>query len=204
MMIITRRRFLISAVSPLAAVRLQAAENTTPVWQPKLEAIRIKHGLPGLGGAIITGAGLQSQAVCGVRKAGTEVAVQINDQWHLGSNTKAITSTLAAIAVDEGKLKWDSTLGDVFPKQQDLKKSPLAKATLTQLLSHWSGLPANAMWGLFMISGGDLRAQRETALTFAARTPICQLQARSISTPTGATRSPGTCWSRSGMHRGRR
>jgi CubicO group peptidase (beta-lactamase class C family) len=171
MMIITRRRFLISAVSPLAAVRLQAAENTTPAWQPKLEAIRIKHGLPGLGGAIITGAGLQSQAVCGVRKAGTEVPVQINDQWHLGSNTKAITSTLAAIAVDEGKLKWDSTLGDVFPKQQDLKKSPLAKATLTQLLSHWSGLPANAMWGLFMISGGDLRAQRETALTFAARTP---------------------------------
>jgi CubicO group peptidase (beta-lactamase class C family) len=171
MTFLTRRRVLATAASALPFIRLSAEEKTTSPWQAKLEAIRVKHELPGLGGAIVTSAGLRSSAVCGVRKAGTDIAVMPDDLWHLGSNTKAMTSTLAAIAVEAGKLKWESTLGEVFPKQKDLKKSPLAKATLTQLLSHWSGLPANAMWGLIKFAGGDLRHQRETALQLAARTP---------------------------------
>jgi CubicO group peptidase (beta-lactamase class C family) len=120
---------------------------------------------------LVTVEGLQSLAVCGVRKAGTPIPAMPEDLWHLGSNTKAMTSTLAAIAVETGKLKWESTLGEVFPTQADLKKSPLAQATLTQLLSHWSGLPANAPWGTLMLAGGDLRSQREAALQLAARTP---------------------------------
>jgi CubicO group peptidase (beta-lactamase class C family) len=163
----TRRQFLMTSALAMPMNRLRADE---PTWQAKLEAIRIKHELPALGSAIVTSAGLQSQAVCGVRKSGTDIAVTVEDAWHLGSNTKAFTSTLAAIAVQAGKLRWDSTLGEIFPDQADLKKVPLAKATLTQLLSHWSGLPANPMWGMIMLSGQALRAQREIALQMAART----------------------------------
>ncbi|MCX6857984.1 MAG: serine hydrolase [Verrucomicrobia bacterium] len=167
MTLFTRRQLLMTAafVSPLS--RLRAAE---PVWQAKLESIRVKYELPALGAAIVISAGLQSQAVCGVRKLGTEVAVTVDDLWHLGSNTKAFTATLAAMAVQAGKLRWESTLEEIFPDQEDLKKVPLAKATLTQLLSHWSGLPANPQWGMIMLSGQDLRAQREIALQMAART----------------------------------
>lgn len=171
MNLLTRRRVLAAAATALPFVRLGSEEKAAPSWQAKLEAIRVKHELPGLGAGIVTSAGMKSSAVCGVRKAGTDIAIKPDDLWHLGSNTKAMTSTLAAIAVEAGKLKWESTLGEIFPKQKDLKKSPLAKATLTQLLSHWSGLPANATWGLIKLAGGDLRHQRETALKLAARTP---------------------------------
>jgi CubicO group peptidase (beta-lactamase class C family) len=162
----TRRRIFVTAAA-LPFTRLHAVENTTPEWLAKLEEIRLKHSLPALGGGIVTTEGLHSMAVAGVRKTGEKDAAAAEDLWHLGSNTKAMTSTLAAIAVENGKLTWDSTLMDVFPKQKGLKKSPLAKATLTHLLSHWSGLPANAMWGLAALGGKDIRSQREAALRMA-------------------------------------
>ena len=37
------------------------------------------------------------------------------DNWHLGSDTKAMSATLIALAVDAGELSWDETLPDLFP-----------------------------------------------------------------------------------------
>lgn len=167
----TRRRFVTSLAASVPIFSLLAAEENPPPWQKKLSTIRDQHQLPGLGAALITDKGLHSLATVGVRKAGSDIPVTTADLWHLGSNTKAMTSTLAALAVESGKLTWQSTVGEIFPTQPDLKKSPLARATLTQLLSHWSGLPANAPWGMIGITGGDLRTQRDTVLQFAARTP---------------------------------
>ena len=166
----TRRHFLSVASGALLVPRTTLAAEA-PVWQKGLEEVCLKHDLPGLGAALVTTEGCQGLAVCGVRKKGAQAAVTEQDAWHLGSNTKAMTSTLAALAVQEGRLRWDSRLGEIFPRQKDLKKSPLAGATLTQLLSHWAGLPPNAMWGALMLAGGDVRAQREAALELAARTP---------------------------------
>ncbi|MEZ5386884.1 MAG: serine hydrolase domain-containing protein [Prosthecobacter sp.] len=168
---LTRRRFLAASSAAIVCRQTQALE-VNPAWQTKLEDIRTRYDLPGLGAAIVNLEGCQSLAVTGLRKKGAAPQVTPADQWHLGSNTKAMTSTLAAIAVAEGRLRWDSTLGEVFPRQRDLKKSPLAAATLTHLLSHWSSLPANAIWGLLSVSGaGKVRAQRATALELAARLP---------------------------------
>ena len=170
MSLLTRRHFLVTSAGTLLAQRASAVE-TNPGWKDRLEAIRSQQDLPGLGAAIVTPQGCQSLAVTGLRKKGDKPPVTPEDLWHLGSNTKAMTATLAAIAVEEGKLRWDSTLGEIFPRQRDLKKSPLAQATLTHLLSHWSGLPANAPWGTLMLGGGKVQAQREAALELAARTP---------------------------------
>lgn len=173
----SRRRFVTCLATALPSLNLRAAQPAAPLppappaWQEKLATIRDQYQLPGLGAALITDQGLHSLAVAGVRKAGTDIPVTTEDLWHLGSNTKAMTATVAARAVESGKISWQSTVAEVFPQQSDLKKSPLARATLTQLLSHWSGLPANAPWGLFGVSGADLRAQRALVLAFAARTP---------------------------------
>lgn len=171
---LNRRRFL--ATSTCALLSRQApALDTKPTWAEKLEELRMRHHLPALGAAIVTAEGCQSLAVTGVRKKDAKPLATTDDLWHLGSNTKAMTSTLAALAVEEGVLRWDSTLGEHFPRQRDLKKSPLAKATLTHLLSHWSGLPPNAMWGMFTLASGGRpgkeRALRAMALEMAARTP---------------------------------
>jgi D-alanyl-D-alanine carboxypeptidase len=105
MQYLSRRRFLV-AVAALPTIRFAGAAETKPEWGEKLEAIRLQYKLPALGGAIVTSAGLQSVAVTGLRKFGSDVVASVDDLWHLGSNTKAMTSTLAAVAVEAGKIAW--------------------------------------------------------------------------------------------------
>ncbi len=67
-----------------------------------LEPIRTEHGLPALGAAVVTGKGLEAIGVVGVRKAGTDLAATAEDQWHLGSDTKAMTAFLIAALIEGG------------------------------------------------------------------------------------------------------
>jgi CubicO group peptidase (beta-lactamase class C family) len=126
----------------------QAAEAGEDI-RAILEPIRLKYKLPALGAAIVTGQGLQSVGVAGVRKAGTDVPATADDLWHLGSDTKAMTAYLIAALVEQGQLKWDTTVGESFPELAAAAASPKFKTiTLRELLSHRSGLPANIPWGL--------------------------------------------------------
>ncbi len=101
-----------------------------------LESIRAKHDLPALGAVLITKEKVKI-FVAGNRKRGGEERAQESDRWPLGSNTKAMTATLAAILVEEGKLRWDTTLGEVFPDVREEYRD----VTLEMLLSHRGGFP---------------------------------------------------------------
>ena len=53
----------------------------------------------------------------------------------------AMTATLAAVMVDAGKIDWDTSIGDVWPKATGVDIHPKLRAvTLDELLSHQSGL----------------------------------------------------------------
>jgi len=126
-----------------------------------LEPIRQKNNLPSLAGAVLTSKGLVSIGATGVRKAGTNVAVTTDDLWHLGSDTKAMTATMIGSLVERGKLKWDSTIEDVFP---DLAKSfppDFAKITLTELLCHHAGVPENIDWRSQELTGSMMEQRRK-------------------------------------------
>ncbi len=69
--------------------------------------------------------------------------VTVNDRFHLGSDTKAMTALLAPMLVEEGKLKWSSTLPDVFPKLAERMDAGLKAVSLEQFLSHTSGVPSD-------------------------------------------------------------
>jgi CubicO group peptidase (beta-lactamase class C family) len=78
--------------------------------------------------------------------------VTVNDRFHLGSDTKAMTALLAAMLVEEGKLRWSSTVGEVFPELAGRMDAGLKNVTLAQLLSHTSGVPAdNQIFGDLLI-----------------------------------------------------
>jgi CubicO group peptidase (beta-lactamase class C family) len=79
----------------------------------------------------------------GTRRAGEKIPVTVDDRFHLGSDTKAMTSLLAATFVEEGKLRWESTLADVFPELAEKMDSGLRRVTLVQFLSHTSGVPSD-------------------------------------------------------------
>jgi CubicO group peptidase (beta-lactamase class C family) len=108
----------------------------------KLLEIRNRHHLPALAALVQRSGESVMLSAVGVRKAGDATPVRVTDKWHLGSDTKAMTATLAAMLVDEKKLKWSTTLAEVFPEWKDLH-SAYAKATLELLLSHRAGLPQN-------------------------------------------------------------
>ncbi|MEZ6138714.1 MAG: serine hydrolase [Pirellulaceae bacterium] len=112
--------------------------------QTKLAEICPKHDVPGMVAAVVNGKGLVAAECYGVRKRGTSDKIEITDRFPIGSNTKSMTATLAAVLVEAGKIDWDTTIGEVWPSATDKDIHPkLRTVTLDQLLSHQSGLPAN-------------------------------------------------------------
>lgn len=133
-----------------------------------LQSIRQRYQMPGIAGAIVTSKGLELCGVVGVRKRGTEIPASLDDKWHLGSDTKAMTATLVGSLVEQDLLKWDTTVADVFPELASEFDAEMKDVTLLHLLSHRAGLPANlGRWSTirFMAGAGDPpRAQRLAAL----------------------------------------
>jgi CubicO group peptidase (beta-lactamase class C family) len=137
-----------------------------------IEPIRQQHYVPALGAALVSRDGIVASGVTGVRKRGTDVAVTINDKWHLGSNTKAITAVIVATLVERGKLSWETTIGQVFPELSKTFPEEFRGITVTQLLSHHAGLPADLNWGDMARSAASLPEQRLNALKTAASTQL--------------------------------
>jgi CubicO group peptidase (beta-lactamase class C family) len=121
-----------------AASRAQEASLNSYV-----EAVRTEYGLPALAAAVVKDGKVIAAAATGTRVYGQDIPVTIDDRFHLGSNTKSMTATLAGMLVEEGKLSWDSNVGDVLGDAVKEMSPSLAATTLEQLLSNSSGIPGD-------------------------------------------------------------
>lgn len=101
--------------------------------------IKNTNQVPALGALLIQNNKTIDSVAVGLRKLGETTPVTVLDKFHLGSNTKAMTATLAALYIDEGKLSWTSTLGDLFPEIVTMN-SEYKLVTVEMLLAHRSGL----------------------------------------------------------------
>ena len=110
-----------------------------PILQPYLE----RYDLPALAAAIIKNGEIIASGAVGTRRAGTNNPVMIEDRFHIGSDTKAMTALIAAMLVEAGKLRWTSTVAEVFPELAATMDPALKGVTLEQLLSHTSGIPSD-------------------------------------------------------------
>jgi CubicO group peptidase (beta-lactamase class C family) len=134
-----------------------------PIWQ--------KYRLPAIVGAIVTSNGLDVCGVVGVRKRGTGIAASLDDRWHLGSDTKAMTATLVGSLVEQGLLKWNTTVSDVFPDLASSFEPELKNVTILHLLSHRAGLPANlGAWSTVRFKAGGDGSPQEQRLTALKQT----------------------------------
>ena len=125
---------------PLAAISLPAAAFDLSGY---LETVRTQYGLPALAAVVVDEGETVAAAAVGTRVIGKDIPVTTEDRFHLGSNTKAMTATLAAMMVEDGRLRWDSTVGDVLGEDISGMSESLAAVTLEQLLSHSSGIPSD-------------------------------------------------------------
>ncbi len=117
----------------------KAPESLAAVLEPCLE----KYGLPALGAAVVKDGKIISIGTVGTRRAGHKIPVTTGDRFHIGSDTKAMTALIAAMYVEEGKLRWDSSVEEVFPELKRMMAPGTGSITLEQLLSHSSGMPGD-------------------------------------------------------------
>lgn len=139
----------------------------------ELEKALKKHDVPALGAAIVSSRGVETLAVAGVRKRGSDVKVTKDDRFHIGSDTKAMTATLIALLVHDKLLSYDTTMEKAFPELAGTMNDAYKKVTLEQLLTHRAGLPANLeikSWS-GVVKDPVRRQRQETAAKALAEKP---------------------------------
>ncbi|HEX7631534.1 MAG TPA: serine hydrolase domain-containing protein, partial [Lacunisphaera sp.] len=134
-------------------------------------------GMPGLAAVVLHGDQIVAQGATGVRAAGSQPALTIADRFHLGSDTKAMTATLIAVLLEEGKLKWTTTVGEIFGDKVKPMDPAWKDVTLDQLLTHRAGAPANldagGLWGRLWERQGTPTEQRmQLVRGVLARPPV--------------------------------
>ncbi len=106
-----------------------------------LAAARAKDHLPAVAAMIQIQGKVAAASVLGVRALGHLEPATLNDRWHIGSDTKAFTSTMIARLVEQHALRFEDTLAALFPAFAKDIDPAYRNITLTQLLSHTAGLP---------------------------------------------------------------
>lgn len=124
------------------AATLPVRADEPPVFDlnAQLEPICKRHQLPALAAVIITGERTEARGAVGVRQWGKDAPVTMNDQFHLGSCTKSMTATLIGLLVEQGKLRWETTIAEVFPEFAAKMKPAFRAVTIEQLLQHRGGV----------------------------------------------------------------
>jgi CubicO group peptidase (beta-lactamase class C family) len=141
------------AAAPDAAAPDAAAPDSTthPDLSAALEAIRAGHGIPALTAALASPDAVLEIGAAGTRHRDTDVAVTTEDVWHIGSCTKAMTATLVAFAVEEGRLAWDTTLAEALPALAEQMHADYRDVPIEWLLVHRAGT-----WSTFEGHEADL------------------------------------------------
>jgi CubicO group peptidase (beta-lactamase class C family) len=168
---------VVSAVLWTATTMAQAPANIVSLdgdLAPYLDRFK----LPAVAAAVVKSGKILAAGAVGTRRIGTDTPVTINDRFHIGSDTKAMTSLLAGMLVEEGKLRWNTTVGEIYPELADKMSKGVKDITLEQLLSHTSGIPGDSMEHVPLISfsvtddAGNLDAMRYTLVTRLVPLPL--------------------------------
>jgi CubicO group peptidase (beta-lactamase class C family) len=128
-----------------------------------LETIRAKHKLPGMAAAVVVDGKVVATNAVGVRRHGAAVKVTPEDKFHIGSVTKSMTATVAAMLVEKGKISWTTTIGESFPDFAKNIHADYRGVTLEQLLANRGGVPGKppaALWAAAWRATGTPAEQR--------------------------------------------
>lgn len=100
------------------------------------DSIRRTYNIPELSYAVITDNSFLEINALGVHSVLLNDLANLNDRFHIGSNTKAMTAFVIAKYVEKGKLKWTTKFFDIFPEWKSNSNVAYFNVTLQDLLSH--------------------------------------------------------------------
>jgi len=111
-------------------------KNEYRVLEKQMDSLRIKYNIPAIAYGVVRNDSVIVQRVIGYRNIDTGEKTEINDLFHIGSNTKAFTAFMAGKLVDDGLISWDTKFFDLFPEMLVESNPVYHNITLQQLLSH--------------------------------------------------------------------
>lgn len=135
---------------------IQIAESQNDALNAIADRYIKEFKLPGIAISVIK-ADTVYYGVAGVKKCGNPEKVSLDSKFHIGSNAKAITATIAAILVEENKIKWNSKIIEVISELEGNIREEYREVTLESLLSNrgliqpfeeddskeWKGIPSS-------------------------------------------------------------
>jgi CubicO group peptidase (beta-lactamase class C family) len=128
---------LTPASGPAEKIKDKAQANVDSILQSILGRWAGSFGMAAI---VLRGNSIVAKGVAGVRRKGAADHITLDDRFHLGSCGKAMTATLVATLVEEGKLKWTDTLSRVFAGTIKDIDPAWEKVTLPMLLAHCAGM----------------------------------------------------------------
>ena len=132
-----------------------------------IAAICKEHKVPALAVVVTKDGQICDRAAAGVRKWGDPTPITTNDVFHIGSCTKSMTATLAAMFIEQGKLRWDTTIAEMFPELKGKMDKRYETVTVEQLLHHRGGVPHNPPSAAWKRAWKEIGTPRNNGASFS-------------------------------------
>jgi CubicO group peptidase (beta-lactamase class C family) len=97
--------------------------------------------VPGVGIALIDHGKVVYEGGLGVRETGKPQRVDKNTLFMIASNTKGLTTLMMARVVDQGKLRWNELVTNVYPSFRLGSPATTAKVRIEDLICACTGVP---------------------------------------------------------------
>ncbi|MBC7898240.1 MAG: beta-lactamase family protein, partial [Cytophagaceae bacterium] len=139
------------AAGPMHAQARKTAKPATPLapFDAYVAKVMSEWKVPGIAIAIVKDDSVILSKGYGVQRVGDPATVNENTIFAIGSSSKAFTAALVAMAVDEGKMRFDDRVTKHLPGLQLNDNYATHDLTMRDALSHRSGLArGDLMWYL--------------------------------------------------------
>jgi beta-lactamase class C len=97
----------------------------------------------GLAVAVVQGDEVVNEKTIGYAEAGSGEKVEADTVFRLASLSKAFATTLSALLVESGQMRWDTKVAAVLPTFALADEQSSEKLSVADILSHRVGLPHN-------------------------------------------------------------
>jgi len=128
-----------------------------------VETSRQELEVPGIGFALIDDGKVVWQGGFGVRALGSPAKVDEHTKFMIASNTKGMTTLLLSALADEGKLKWDEKVIDLYPAFRLGNDQVTQSVLVRHLICACTGLPRKD-YGFILADKGQPAAATFTQL----------------------------------------
>jgi CubicO group peptidase (beta-lactamase class C family) len=142
----TRESFAGKKANPLDEKRIAVLKDFVAAGMKALDT-------PGVGLAFIDGGKTVWAGGLGVKELGKPDPVDADTLFIAASNTKALTTLLLAELVDEGKMRWDQPVTELFPAFKLGDEATTKQVKVENLVCACTGMPRQDMEWLFEYRG---------------------------------------------------